>query len=505
MNPTLWLAVLLVTFLSRWWPRLICPDACGDDTYYHFFRAESIRQHQFKLPKRHPRFVLHGHYKYPPGYHYLLALFSNKWREHFEPFSSAISDTLLIAIFIWAAVQQLQPLGWINLDLFLLSTSFSLSPALTAGMGTGPRAYQGTPRTVGELLASAMWISYWQYWHSGSWLWMMIALFSAALLLNTSKFGGQVLLFSALVMAFILDSATLLIFPFFCAIGAVILSKGNYYNILLNQVRHLRLYATKIVNTHPMLIARQRWKLPKTPRDIYQFLMYENPYGALITKFLVLLIAVFIIFWNHTISTPEGQFLSAWLISAFVIFLVVSTPKFLFIGAAERYLEYALIPAFLLLGTIFSDSQYLSFALWGLVILHTLSYFFQAAIFIKRFHTPSATKERLELFDKLNEQADGIVLSLMGTAPWEIVYRTKHMICFSESLSMTQTEYDEFFKVYPIPNVNLQYYVEKYGVNLIPASKRVLEEGSQDDDAYCLDGFRLLYENSRFSLYEANA
>jgi len=442
-----WTALCVITFVSRWWPRLVCPEPQSADTYYHLLYADNIRNNGFILPARHPKFVLPGEYVYPPGYHYLLALFPKKAREEFEKISSALFDTLLVSLFLWVAVQELGPFGWDTLSLFLLGLSFTLSPAFV-GLGTGPRAYEGTARTLGELMTAIVFVSLWRHWSDDSWIWMTIALLVSSLMLNTSRFSGQVLIFFCCLMAFLLNSVTLLVFPLLGIIMAIILSGGHYASVLSGQIAHLRLYATKIADSHPTTMVRKRWIWPKaTWRQLARFTLYENVYAILIAKFTVLLGTLGLVAWRVTFSGPTDVdlFLLVWLVSAFLVFVVVSTPTFVFIGEADRYLEYAMVPGFLLFGALLGPG-FNYYILIGLVIFHLALYIFNISLLLREQRSFQFS-QLSELMASLKTVDPGVILSLLGKAPFEITYHsdcTGHRICWFESLSRTYISEEEY-------------------------------------------------------------
>jgi hypothetical protein len=497
----------VITFLSRLWPRLVRPNARGNDTYWHLYYAERIRNNNFKIPPSDNRFSIRGEVSYPAVYHFILALFPKNLREQFEKMSGALFDTILVGVFYWCVNALLYPIGWSIQSIFILGLCFSLNPAYIMGMGTGPRAYQGTPRTLSELLSTIIFINLWLFYSQNNWIWMLVAILMASLLLNTSKFGGQVLAFFSLLMAFLLNSTTLLIFPFLSVLGAVILSKGHYYRILINHIDHLQLYAAKIANTHRFVIARKRWKWPTNLKEIYQFFIYDNAYGVLVARYLFVIFSLGLVLWNLIRWKSTGNsFLTAWLLAAFLTFLITSTPKFLFIGEAERYLNHAIIPAYLLFG-IFSNSNYTIYILIGFTILHVVLYILHVTIFIRRFGK-SEIKSESELIKVLNEQEPTILLSIFGNAPWSFLYQTEYPLCFTESLSkvyVSKEELDNFYWRFPLPRPDFNYYIKKYMVGTIAVLKRKVNECRIDGCIYNFDGLQVLFENEDIILYKVPA
>lgn len=495
-------SLLIITFVSRWWPRLVLPDALGSDTYFHLFQAENIREHRFNLPQSHPQFVLPGAYVYPPGYHYLLALFPRPLRDQFEKISSSLFDVLLVLLFIRVSIVFLFPFRWTTFPLLLLMLAFIFSPALV-GVSTGPRAYQGTARTVGEFLVAVAFVSLWQYDVTTNGGWLVLAVFAGASTLITSKFGAQVILLFSLLIAFMLNSATVALFPLICCGWAIVISRGHYARVLQAHIRALHNYRTNIAAQHYRTRKRAAWQLPRTAKEIGKFFLYENVYGVFVARFTVVLFTLIVIVWSMVNVAWLGEgvsFLFAWFVAALVTFMMVSTRTFSFIGEADRYLEFALVPTYLLLA-ILLPSQMRIPILISLLLLHCVLYFAHTALFL--YTVKEAKAGWSEFLDAINEQGETVVLSLLSGAPWAIVYCTKHRVCFSQYLPTLYSEEGDasFFWRYPWPHPDFSYYIEEYDVGLVAASKWAVLHCRQEGCVYDFSEMDKIFENEHFLLY----
>lgn len=496
-----WIGLLIITFISRWWPRILRPNALNDDTYYHLLQSEYIRELGMKVPRKHPKFILPGKYIYPPVYHFILAFFPKKAREKFETISSALFDTFLVAIFLWLSIQVLMPMGWSIQELFLLGFCFSLSPGLV-GIGVGPRAYQGTARTLSELISGGVWILLWANWANNNWITMSGAILFGALLLNTSRFGGQMLLFFTWIMAFILNSTTLMIFPIACFIVAIVISKGDYWRTFKYHLSHLRLYAVKLVDIHPITIPRKSWIRPKSFGELARTLLYDNMGSILLSRFIVPLLALGLIIWNVSLNQLSNNFtfIVVWLVSAFVVFIITSRPKFLFLGEAERYLEYALLPGFIMFGALI-NTKYQFPLLIGLGLFHLILYGIFTILFVLKYGRDKES-DFSELIAALNNHDPAIVLSLLGIAPWALAYSTQHKLFFTENLAMLgEDEWSRLFWRYPMPHPDFGMYIKDYDVELLPISKKAIENAQENGIKYSFDGMEKRFENDSYLLF----
>jgi hypothetical protein len=505
MSGELVAGLLAFTFISRWWPRLIRPGARDSDTYYHLLCAENIRRHRFKLPSSHPQFILPSGYSYAPVYHYLLALFPRRAREQFEKASSALFDTLLVGIFLWAAARLLGPAGWDERTVVLLGLGFSLSPALV-GMGIGPRAYQGTPRTMGQMLTAGCFTLLWAWWWADGGLRLGAVVLLGAMLPLTSAFSGQVLLFFCVVMSLLLGSPTLLLLPGVCAVAAIVLSYGHYWRMLQTQIKHLRLYARRIAGEHPGIARRLTAVRPTTLVDWGKRLLYDSLLAIAVLRYGVLFAAAGFVLHAGWMGEPAlDGFLVAWLAAAVIVFLAVSTRPLLFLGEAERYLEYGLMPAFLLLAVLLPASLRLP-VLVAIASWHAGLYLFHVALFLHRYD-PSVKPhlaDWAELVAALREEPTTVVLSLLGAPPWQLAYGVDHALCHREALTWlgsTERDYEDFYWRYPWPRPDFERVAERHGVGLIVVSKPLVEEARRQGYGCELSGLERIFENRTYALY----
>jgi hypothetical protein len=293
-----------------------------------------------------------------------------------------------------------------------------------------------------------------------------------------------------------------MIFPIVCFIVAIVISKGDYWRTFKYHLSHLHLYAVKLVDIHPITIPRKSWIRPKSLGELARTLLYDNMGSILLSRFSVLLLALGLIIWNASLSqlSTDFSFIAAWLFSAFIVFLVTSRPKFLFLGEAERYLEYALIPGFIIFGALIS-TNYRFPLLIGFGIFHLVLYTIFTFLFILKYGRNKET-DFSELIAALNSHKQTIILSILGVAPWALAYSTHHNIFFTENFSMlSEEEWKRFFWRYPLPHADFGIYIEDFGVELIPISKQVVENAKEHGVEYSFAGLEKRFENNSYSLF----
>ena len=162
------------------------------DTYFHLYCAATIRKKSFRLPNKLPRIVLDHEYTYPFLYHCLLAIFPIKIRHWAERVSGAVFDTISVVIVYLFSRWLFQTHSNPYLA-EMVAALYAFSPGLLR-MGSGPRAYNGSPRTMGQMLYVLHATSAFVGIHENSIGFLTISVISGSMLTVTAKFGTQVLL-----------------------------------------------------------------------------------------------------------------------------------------------------------------------------------------------------------------------------------------------------------------------------------------------------------------------
>ena len=497
------LALVAVTLASRVLPRLLRPAARNSDTFYHLASAECIRANRFRIPFRNEKFVLPGRYVYPSAYHHLVALLPRRRWLALESVTSAVFDTVLVVVFVLAAHRALAAHLSMT-SLALLGMAFALAPALT-GVGIGPRAYQGTPRTLAELLVTIFFLAMWRHWLVDSAGWAAVTVVMGAFALNTNKFSGQVIVLFTASMAGLLWSWRPLAFAVAAFAAAVVISGGHVARSVRYQLGHLRLYRSTLSRAHPATLVRRSWRLPRSARDVARFFLFDSPIGIALSRFGVLIAAAVLLPGPSVLAPASEAFLVAWFMAAVAVFAVVLLPQFAYIGEAERYLEHALVPAFILL-VAHLPPRSLPAALTGLIAAHAALYGMNVFVFV-RHQFPVREDGMSAVIGFLNTLSPTTLVSLLGMAPWELAFRTHHRLAFTESLVSPfydHAAFTELFIEYPVPVPNFDLFAQRHGVEVVVASKAVLSRWSERGVDYPVEGLEVLFEDDKHVVYALN-
>lgn len=339
-------ALLVAIFLSRSVYAWLVPDAIDRDAYAHMLYVRDIESAGHKIPERPSRVVTSGTYAYPFLIHWLLSFLPLRWLPAIDRYFSPVADVVFGLLFL-----VLLPLGvgdpWLvllGLSVFLITPQF-LRPDLPNAIGLSTRK-PGLVLATASLLAVTTWLA------DGSTLLLAVALLAGAAVFLSSKFSVQALLAVSLGLATV--SPLALGYFVASALLAVVVSGGAYLAVARSHLSHLHEYALlkqqkifRPVRLNPLAVVRDIGSLDDLLRALYRNRLVRplvnNPYA-------VAMVATYLAGWwtGRTLDVP-GMY-TVWIGACLAAFVLTSLPYMLFLGKAERYLEYAFLPSVVVIG-----------------------------------------------------------------------------------------------------------------------------------------------------------
>jgi len=480
--------VVVFTFLLRALPRFVLRNVYVSDTYFHLYCADVIRKNRFAIPDKLPRVLLPHRFTYPYLYHLLLALFPLRQRLWAERFSSAVFDTLsLIVIYLFSSwIMRLDGQTSSNLPL-VVSALFAFSPALLR-IGSGPRAYNGSPRPLGLLLYLTHLSCAWVGFQSHN-LWLLLgSLIAGACILFGAKFATQALLFFGLLFCvFVTPYYALLLAG--CFILAAFLTWGRVFKVLKGHFLHsLNYYQTmqKIFlypsfGNYSLQAYFEKWKTIKTlfsPRTqffarkrfakdfIYWFYTESIPVHLFLTVFPQYLFFFYYIFLYPSLEQFE-RFSFIWMAAGLFWFILTKIKPFLFLGEGERYLEFALLPSLFLLVDVFYDMPLVLGGVLLYSVVSSIYYVWLYHSYYKKYNEPGYY-ERKELINSLVEDDRGAILPI-GSFHWFSLLFSENPVV-THGANLRPDEKPVYIKVFgrnPYPSENYREIMEQYDVKYI--------------------------------------
>lgn len=481
-NEILLICIIAVTgFIIRFLPRLFRPNAIVSDTYFHLYRAQAIRDAGFRLTKTLPRVVLPHENTYPFLYHYLLALFPEKTRMWAERMTGAFFDTIsVVMVYLfssWLIRHISEAQAFAQLPVYV-TLCFAFSPALLR-IGSGPRAYNGSPRTMGQTLYLAHIFSAFVALETGSIAMAAAGVVTGALLIVTAKFAVQVLVFFGVFFSIFITPmyAGYLALCFFVS---MVITGGAAFNVLKGQIRHSVNYVKNVqsIFLYPHVITFRDY-LARCLSVPYNFLKLhpakaigwfysENyPVHLLLFVFPQFFAIIFILPDYQNIGTGV-QTLIIWSLGGICWFVLTKLRILMFLGEGERYLEYALYPSFFLAIYLLPNYQTVIYIWIGYslisVIYYNYSYLNQYRKADENYYITDACLNSLA-FDR-----DAVVWPI-GSHHFEALYHTKNMILtHGVNIDENVLSFDEFklsYGNYPYPSEDWREIIKKYDVKFI--------------------------------------
>ncbi len=516
--PMILLTILaLSTFLVRFIPRCFRKNAIVSDTYYHLYCAELIRHGNFRLPATLPSVMLKNEYTYPFGYHLLLALFPASIRDWAERLTAPLCDTFNCLVVYQASAWFLRRGQQPKAELVALAVAglYSFSPALLR-VGSGPRAFNGSARVLGQTLYLVHILSAYLAWTQLSLAWAGLSTLAGATLLFTATFSTQVFLlfgigFTALV------HPTYLLLMVACLLVSTLLTAGRVLHVLRGRIAHSTLYFTHLqeIFLYPHLVTfrmylqsvRSALHLLFSGRleEFITWYFHCNHYVHLFfTVFPQFVFLFFLAPWR-LLGNADARFLLVWAGSGLLWALLTKQKGLLFMGEGERYLEATMLPSLLL----FTLGAWIS-AHW--LLLGFAIYFAVATLYIlkdylesyRQLHENYTRSE--DVFVLLRELPPGALLPL-GNIYWQAIHRAPNPVLTSAMLDTRLLPCEEFLYVYgnyPYPGGDFQGITDRYGVQYVLAERAGLNHYLNtfiDDPQQFRDAFMLLQEKGDLMLF----
>lgn len=518
--PLVLVLVAAVTVALRVVPGLIWPSR-GMDAGAHLLLRRHIRTHGMRLTMQDWPLVLDERHTYPWAYHWLLALLPESWLHRVPPLPTAICDTahaLVIVLLAAHVAPHVEPAivpAVAGLGAGLL---FATAPALLV-VGFGPRAYEVTPRPFGELVFTVLVIGALLYLVEGRPAGLLVAAGAGGLLLLSSKFAAQVLLFTVPLMALLMrDARILLLLPVALAV-ALAASAGGYWWILRTQILHLSHYRRRVQYDHPALASRNRGRallgafarclrVPQDPAARMNLARLAE--GHTLLQFVlrnvlwigVVAFAAAGVFGEWTaLGNGWKAWLCAWAVAPIGPFLLTSLKHFRFLGEAERYPEYGLTPVAVLgaIGLVLLPGG-LRTGLLALYVLTAVPAFVYTVARLRWNHRRLTAPELDQLACYLASAPEGAIVVPL---PWHLAFHLAPDVSVRFVAAMDAgvwcRDYDEIFAIYPWILPDVARWQERWGASLVVVDRSAMS--SDEVPMYDFGGFELLFDTGRYQVF----
>jgi len=488
--------VLAVAVLLRAAPRVVWPQYQGTDAYYHHAYIRLIRETGHRLPRRNPRIVGPGNHAYPALFHWLLSFLPPRQVRWVDRFGGVTGDLVVGG----ATSGLLCALGVVDIGTAVAAAGlYLLLPGLILPH-IGPRAFTLTPRVWGQTfyaLGVVCWIAadaYPQAW--------IISVLPLALMLLTSKFAVQNLVFVAPLAALLMGRYEPLLASAAAVVLALLLFRAMFVRQLVGQIGHLTWYLRR---NQEMVAHRSNWRAlvgALRALDMRRFAaeaLWHNPLVSGLIRHFPLVLALGLARSSELTSAPGG-FALALTLAAVVPWLVTAFGPARILGESERYLEFAAPAAWVLLWAANPSP-----AIVGLIVVSVLVGYSATTIFMHRTQTGFGGKEEADIAQVLAD--DAVLLCLhdpesyyfLATTEVRLVKYNGDLTAFGDAGRFIA----QFFWRYPyVDPARLPDLIRDGGVTHVLENRRgrarLVAQSGRDYDIAGLDA---VHRNDAYVLY----
>lgn len=482
--------LIFLCFFLRAFPRLRLKNIFLSDTYFHLYCAEIIRDNGFRLPEKFSKVILNHAYTYPFGYHFFLSLFPLRFRLWFERITGALFDTVsLILIYLFSAwaVQYFEKDGsWAKVPL-MVTLLVAFSPALLR-IGNSPRAYNGSPRVLGQTLYLLHLLGAFYAYTNKDFFVLTVSLLSGALLIITSKFGSQVLVFFGIGFILFFETYYILLLAG-CFLLALLGMRRKAGRVILGHIRHSLFYMKHLqaVFLHPLVktfpgyclvLLFQGWRLLNGFQfwNVSKWFFNERYFLHILITAYPQFFLIFYYVQQFRMMNYLDHFLLLWMGLGLICFLITTLRPFLFLGESDRYLEYTLFPSLFLL------VKFLPKGLEGLIgafLIYSILYTFLALGQYQRQYRQNDEDfiKNEAIFKSLNQLPKGVLFPI-GPFHYQALYCTRFpILTHGGNIDERLLSPDEFMLVYgnyPYPSEHFLEIVNRYQVSYIMSAPEFL-------------------------------
>ena len=492
-----------IAFFVRVGFRLRYPRSSGSDMWYHLYASEEIRKNRFRIPRRLSKFSLDTSFDMPPLVYTILALLPKRLRERdyvFGPLADSIQSIAVFLVSLWISGS--------SYIAFLSAFCFALTPAL---LKADARVFFLSPRPWAELFASISLLFAVLFYHEHTLALGFLSVLFGSFVLLTSRFGPQAIFFLSLGLTVALLAWEFLLLLCFAFLLAVLLSKGYYLRVLRRHIGHTNFFRTTLVERYSGTTQVTGWKdikLALVERKNVINIFARNPIISCLafTPLLPLLWVVAVVDFSPLLSSPILLTFFVWANVAFAVVVLISTRQLRFLGEAERYQNYAMLPICVIAPIILeSIGAAVLWFLFSFVLLYSVLLIRKSYSLAFRCFGATRKEERLsdELFSFLNQIPSEKILCIPFNVSTEVSYKTHHTTVYWGGYPLTgnftSEDLEEVFDELPYPKKDIARLCRKFSATLALFSKRSM--GEIPLSYYELDGFEKVFENEGFDAY----
>jgi hypothetical protein len=513
---------LLLLFLLSFVVRYIFSFTGSTDDDSHLWMINERRRNRDLRHHRVQNTPLIGINGYPPLAHFIISLFPKKYWSQLGKILNVVYDCITVITVFFGSYYIFKDQWKISPEplhlAFVTGLIFSTTPIL---FPVTARLKSIGARTLGGLFYNLFLVCYaGGHIYSQSFYYALCVLFILLIFLS-SQFATQVIMWSCLFLS-VTTSSLLPIILLLISISILMLPLFDGKKMLKRKIFHFIWYIryTKMNKDDDFGVqGRNRFKdvimLPihifKHPKKVLSLVFRQNSF--IIASYSLPIAYVFIYYYSFRFNEINAY--DNWLFmygfyvifAMFIAFIVSSLRPFLFLGQAERYFEYAVLPMTLMavffIGTL-SDTPYRDLSTILIVNLIIVCIMFVAINLEARISkaTINDNDNYQELIAFLKKLESPKIITLPTKFAFKISLELKNNgSYYYDNVYDDKTGIDymlnEHVRLYYI-KPDFKYFHDTYGIDTFIFSLKDLQAAKKLGVQYVLSSLKEVFSNSSF-------
>jgi len=484
--------------------RFIFTIARSTDDDTHFWNVQRIMDKQYF---KNSDSIIPGKRSFPPLTSAIIALFPRKFTTPIGKNLNIFYDlaTITTVYFLTLSISNAS-----TTIAFMVGIIFSTTPIF---FPVESRLRVITSRTLGLFLVAMFMISFY-YGLAGRVLGFAAALVFSILIVLTSFFSLQVIIFFLLFSTIFYSYVPLVFLAVFVVVAfSIRLCRG----ILHRKIKHWIWYFRNI-NKIGMRKSRNRiidmllipYYILVKPKEFLRLMTRDNSLLILAISVPMLFIFVPAIAKNYSIiGQPHLFYLYSIVITMALTFILTSLRPFTFLGEAERYFEVAVFPILVISFAILQQGYDLKIMTVFVLLLHIIVILL-TFIYLNISMYRSALNIDKEFAKAVNylKKCKGNLISLMPKLAFRIAShcsnkKIKYYYNFMEVSDEKHFDYMEEDQVlYNILRSDIDKVIEKYDINIIFIDRRWVDKVAKNKKIkYNLSKYKKAFSNNEYEIY----
>lgn len=506
--------------------RLLFLVTADSDCYSHYWMLHNRKRNKNKWSDFVQDAVFEGYRGYPSLPHIVVLLFPEKYWLLVGKLLNIVYDILSVIVVYFGAIYLFNILGVRNTTACINYTVslFALSPILHP---TTARLKALGGRTFGSFVWLLFALVLGAYFVSGSWYILLLTLPLGWIIILSSQFAMQNMIFVTLIVSGFYADFIAPLFLLGIFITGYFLPGFEIKHFYIRKLDHYKWYFR---NYRKSTTASQRNKI----KDIFLYPLYlfikPKHFIMLTFRKLTYVIAAYsvpvlvvLLYWivqdvdslQLFYENKVVHYLYTIMLASVIIFMLTSIKYLSFLGQAERYFEYSIFAIVALFVYYFDASGmvtpqfYYSILLVQILVIIINNIFSNFGTFSKSILNNQEDDDFVALLSCLKKINGATILAIPTKWNFKIAAGlrecSKNRYYFDNITRYNKIDGLKYMEdehiVLHYPRSDFKYFKKTYGITLVVIDKVMQKRALKQGIDYDFDSYESVFENARYALY----